>query len=82
VNAPSRPGPRGEDDLASTVESSGTSRIILRVLSLGIDVDCRTNPNDDHTWWYWLDGKPISPADEPSTTIEAIKRKQTAEATT
>jgi hypothetical protein len=65
----------------STVESSGTSRIVLHVLSPSIDVDCRTNPSDDHNWWYWLDDKPIGPADEPSTAIEAIKRTHTAEAT-
>jgi hypothetical protein len=65
----------------STVESSGTSRIVLHVLSLGIDVDCRTNPSDDHRWWYWLDEEPISPADEPSTTVQAIKHRHTAEAT-
>jgi hypothetical protein len=68
-------------NLTSTVESSGTSRIVLRVSSLGIDVDCRTNPKDDHTWWYWLDGKPISPADETSAAAEAIKHRDTAEVT-
>jgi hypothetical protein len=65
----------------STIESSGTSRILLHVLSLGIDVDCRTNPSDDHTWWYWLDNEPISPTEDPSTTIETIKRRHTTEAT-
>jgi hypothetical protein len=68
-------------DLTSTVESSGTSRIVLHILSLGIDIDCRTNPSDDHNWWYWLDDKPISPTDEPSTTIKTIKHRHTAEAT-
>jgi hypothetical protein len=67
--------------LTSTVESSGTSRIVLHVLSLGIDVDCRTNPSDGHRWSFWLADEPIGPADEPITAAEAIKRRYTAEAT-
>jgi hypothetical protein len=63
------------DEAAATVTSLATSRTALCIPAWGMEVTCRTHPDQGHAvWWFWLDGAAIARADELPAAVEALKR--------
>lgn len=56
----------------ATLNSMGPTKADLRVRH-DICVTCRTNREDDHAWWFWLNNEAIASIEHRPAAVEAIK---------
>lgn len=61
--------------ITSTLDTPGTSRILLYIMSSAIPAACRTNLKAGHQWWLWLGPEPISTANDPAAAVQEIKSR-------
>ena len=65
------------DNINAQVSSPSGSNVGLLIPGVPDEVTCRTNPADEHTWWYWQGQTPLAAAREPGRAVAAIKQAQT-----
>ena len=65
------------DDITAHVNSTGSTNATLQIPGMSEEITCRTNPADEHNWWYWHGQTPLAAAHELSKAVAAIKQART-----